>query len=252
MGKKALNIVKNVLVWTFVAFAVIMMLFTIFSVNTFDKTDRDIFGLKFFIVQTDSMSDTFRAGDIVVVNEVDPTTLVAGDIITFISQNENSFNETITHKIRSLTKDEHGDNGFITYGTTTDSDDETVVTYPYILGKYSFHLPWLGHFFQFLKTTPGYIICILVPFLLLIIYNGVVAIGAFRRYKKEEMQELDEEKKKLEEERRQSLEMMAELQKLKEQLAAQQGATTAQPTESAAEPTESTAAENEAQNKTED
>ena len=65
----------------------------------------------------------------------------------------------------------------------------------------------------------------LVPFLLLIIYNGVAAIGAFRRFKKEEMQELDEEKKKIEEERRQSLEMMAELQKLKEQLAAQQGTT---------------------------
>ena len=55
--------------------------------------------------------------------------------------------------------------------------------------------------------------------------DGVVAIGAFRRFKKEEMQELDEEKKKIEEERRQSLEMMAELQKLKEQLAAQQGTT---------------------------
>lgn len=225
MGKKALNIVKNVLVWTFVVFAVFMMLFTIFSVNTFDKTDRDVFGLKFFIVQTDSMSDTFRAGDIVIVNEVDPTTLAAGDIITFISQNATSFNETITHKIRSLTKDEHGDNGFVTYGTTTNSDDEEIVTYPYILGKYSFHIPKLGHFFQFLKTTPGYIVCILVPFLLLIVYNGVAAIGAFRRFKKEEMQELDEEKKKIEEERRQSLEMMAELQKLKEQLAAQQGTT---------------------------
>ena len=229
MNKKALNIVKSILVWTFVVIAVIMMLFTLFSVNTFDKTDRDVFGYKFFIVQTDSMSDTFRAGDIVIVNEIDPTTLVVGDIITFISQNEDSFNKTITHKIRSLTKDENGEPAFVTYGTTTDSDDETVVTYPYILGKYSFHLPWIGRFFQFLKTTPGYIVCILVPFLLLMVYNGVVAIGAFRKYKKEEMQELDEEKKKLEEERRQSLEMMAELQKLKEQLAAQQGEA-AQPT----------------------
>jgi signal peptidase len=235
MNKKALNIVKSILVWTFVGIAVIMMLFTLFSVNTFDKTDRDVFGYKFFIVQTDSMSDTFRAGDIVIVNEIDPTTLVAGDIITFISQNEDSFNETITHKIRSLTKDENGEPAFVTYGTTTDSDDETVVTYPYILGKYSFHLPWIGRFFQFLKTTPGYIVCILVPFLLLMIYNGVVAIGAFRKYKKEEMQELDEEKKKLEEERRQSLEMMAELQKLKEQLAAQQGEAAQPPVENTEE-----------------
>lgn len=244
MEKKALNIVKNIFVWTFVALAVVMMLFTIFSVNTFDKTDRDIFGFKFFIVQTDSMSDTFRAGSIVIVKEVDPTTLAVDDIITFISQNETSFNETITHKIRSLTKDEYGDNGFVTYGTTTNSDDETVVTYPYILGKYCFHIPGIGHFFQFLKTTPGYIICILVPFLLLIIYNGIVSIGAFRRYKQEEMQELDEEKKKLEEERRQSLEMMEELQRLKAQLASQQGA--------GEQPSESASTDSEAKSKTED
>lgn len=221
--KKAINILRNVFVWSFVAFTVIIMIFTVFSVSTFDKTDRDIFGLKFFIVQTDSMSDTFRAGDIVVVKEVDPNTLVEGDIITFLSQNESSYNETITHKIRSITKDEHGDRGFVTYGTTTDSDDETLVTDPFILGKYSFRLPALGRFFQFLKSTPGYIVCILVPFLVLIIYNGIVCINAFRRYKREEMEELETEKKKIEEERRQSLEMMQELQKLKEQLAAQNG-----------------------------
>ena len=42
--KKALNIVKNILVWLVVALAVFMMIFTVFSVSSFDKTDRDIFG----------------------------------------------------------------------------------------------------------------------------------------------------------------------------------------------------------------
>ena len=41
----------------------------------------------------------------------------------------------------------------------------------------------------------------------------------FRRYKREQMEELEMEKAKLEEERRQSAEMMKELQALKEQLA---------------------------------
>ena len=53
--KKALNIVKNILVWIIVVFAVLMMVFTVVSVNTFDRSDRNLFGYKAFIVLSDSM-----------------------------------------------------------------------------------------------------------------------------------------------------------------------------------------------------
>lgn len=72
--KKILNIVKNMLVFLVVALAVCMMIFTIVSVNTFDRIDRSIFGYKAFIVLSDSMSKTdFNAGDLVLVKE--PTLL---------------------------------------------------------------------------------------------------------------------------------------------------------------------------------
>lgn len=54
----------------------------------------------------------------ILVKEVDPSTLKEGDIITFMSQDTDSFGETITHKIRKLTTDAEGNPGFITYGTT--------------------------------------------------------------------------------------------------------------------------------------
>lgn len=80
--KKAWNIIKNILVWLILIAAIGMMIFTIFSVNTFDQSHRSIFGYKFFIVQSDSMSATdFDAGDIIFVKEVDPATLQEGDII---------------------------------------------------------------------------------------------------------------------------------------------------------------------------
>lgn len=222
--KKALNIISTVLVWTLVVATVGMMIFTIISVNTFDQANRSIFGYKFFIVRSDSMSKTdFDAGDIVFVKNVDPATLQAGDIIAFTSQNSHNFGETVTHKIREITTDANGDPAFITYGTTTDTNDEAAVTYPYVLGKYTGKIPNVGTFFQFLKTTPGYILCIFVPFLLLILYQGFQCIQLFRRYKKEQMEELEAERAKIEEERRQSMEMMKELQALKEQLAAKDG-----------------------------
>ena len=217
--KKALNIISTVLVWLLVVATVGIMIFTFVSVNTFDQANRSIFGYKFFIVRSDSMSATdFSAGDIVFVKNCDPTTLQVGDIIAYTSQNPNNFGDTVTHKIREKVTDAYGNPAFITYGTSTNTDDETPVSYPYILGKYSGRIPKIGSFFQFLKTTPGYILCIFVPFLLLILYQGFNCIKLFRQYKEEQLAALRAEREQLEEERRQSAEMMKELQALKEQL----------------------------------
>lgn len=217
--KKAFNIAKTIFVWLMVALSVFMMLFTIVSVTTFDRADRNLFGYKTFIVFSDSMSKTdFNAGDIVFVKGVDASTLKEGDIISYASQNSHNFGETVTHKIRRLTSDAEGNPGFVTYGTTTDTDDETVVTYPYVLGKYTGHLPKVGAFFQFLKTTPGYIVCILTPFLLLILLQGLNCIKLFRRYKQEQLDEMQAEREKIEAERLQSQKMMQELLALKQQL----------------------------------
>lgn len=202
------------------------MIFTLISVNTFDQANRSIFGYKFFIVRSDSMSATdFDAGDIVFVRNVDPAALQVGDIIAFTSQNSNNAGDTLTHKIREIITDAEGEPAFITYGTTTDTNDETPVTYPYVLGKYTGKIPNAGSFFLFLKTTPGYILCIFIPFLLLILYQGFNCVQLFRRYKKEQMEEIAAERAQIEEERRQSMEMMKELQALKEQLAARDGQT---------------------------
>lgn len=217
---KVLKIIRNVAVWLVVALAAGMMIFTIVSVSTFDRNDRSLFGYKAFIVLTDSMSKTdFDAGDLVLVKEVDPSTLKEGDIIAYISQNSENFGKTVTHKIRKLTTDADGQPGFVTYGTTTDTDDETIVTYPYILGKYSKHIPKVGTFFQFLKTTPGYIVCILIPFLLLILLEGIRCIRLFRKYKAEQQAALQEEKKKIEAERAEAQRMMQELLQMKAQMA---------------------------------
>ena len=223
---KAMKILKNIFVWLIVALAAAMMIFTVVSVSTFDRADRNLFGYKAFIVLSDSMKATdFDAGDLVLVKEVDPATLKEGDIIAYTSQNTANYGETVTHKIRKLTTDVNGEPGFITYGTTTDTDDETVVTYPYVLGKYSSHIPKVGAFFQFLKTTPGYIVCILVPFLLLILLEGIRCIRLFRKYKAEQQAELQAERDKIEADRAETQHMMQELLQMKAQMAQKSGET---------------------------
>jgi len=228
--KKVFSVISTVFVWIVVVIAVAMMIFTVVSVNTFNRGDRDIFGYKAFIVLSDSMSKTdFDAGDLVVIREVDPSTLNAGDIITYQSQNSHNYGQNVTHKIRTRTTTEDGNPGFITYGTTTDTDDEAIVTYPYVQGKYVLALPKVGTFFNFLRTPQGYILCILIPFLLLIAYHGYNCVRVFRAYKAEQMAQLKREKAAIAAERRKSEAMMRQLLEMQKQMQTQQAAPAAPP-----------------------
>lgn len=245
--KKTLDIIKNVVTWVVVALAVAMMIFTIISATTLDRNNRSLFGRKMFIVNSDSMKATdFAAGDLILVKEVDPKTLKEGDIISYTSTNTENFGKLVTHKIRKLTTTASGDPGFITYGTTTGEDDKTVVTYPYIVGKYTGKIPKMGHFFQFLKTTPGYIVCILVPFMLLILSQAYESVKLFKQYKAEQNAALEEEKSKIAAEKEETQKMMAELLAMKAQMEAngKAPAQTAEPApETVEEPNENPNAE---------
>ena len=236
--KKLINIGMKVITWLLIAFTVFMMIFTIVTVTTVDRNDRSIFGVKFYIVQTDSMSKSennkdmdihFNAGDIVLIKDLsdnEKAELKAGEVIAFISTNSVSYMETVTHMIREVKYNDDGKIvGFVTYGTNTGTNDEKVVEPEYILGKYTGKLPGVGNFFAFVKSTPGYIVCILVPFLLLILYNGVNVIRLFRRYKKEQTAVMEAERAEIAEERKKNEDMLRELQALKEQLEIQNGGT---------------------------
>ena len=229
-SKKILDIVVKIATWLVIAFTVGMVIFTIISVNTFDRNDRNVFGIKFYIVQTNSMSKSennaefdihFNAGDIVLIKNVeDPTALKAGDVIAFMSTNSVSYGETVTHAIREVKINDKGKVlGYVTYGTNTGTNDEALVEPEYVLGKYAGKLPGVGNFFAFLKTTPGYIVCILVPFLLLIGYNGINFIRLILGYRKEQKAEIQAERDQIAVERQQAAEMLKELQELKAQLA---------------------------------
>ena len=209
-AKKVFNIVKTVFTWIVVVFAVGMMIFTIISTTTLNRNDRSLFGYKMFIVLSDSMSiseqDTtaedregvhFNAGDLIFSKELDNEGLAqlqAGDVITFQSQGGDNFGEVVTHKIREVTRTAEGKLGFVTYGINTNTNDETIVDSDFVLGKYSGKIAKLGKFLEFQKSTVGYIVCIFVPFVILIILQGIKSIRLFRAYKKEQHAEMDAEK----------------------------------------------------------
>lgn len=183
--KKALKITGNVLTVAVAILVVIMTVLTVFSMVFNRDGTASVFGAQAYVVQSDSMAPEFAAGDVIFSEEVNPEELVAGDIITFISRDSASYGQTITHCIRKVTT-HNGELAFITYGIATGVDDGTPAAASDVLGRYTFRIAGLGSFFEFLKSVPGYIVCILLPFLVIIglqVANIVSAVRAARTEK---------------------------------------------------------------------
>ena len=223
--EKILNIGKKVITSLVVIVALFAMIFAIISVSTIDSDKRSIFGYKFFVVLSDSMSATdFSTGDMIVVKEVDVNDLKEDDIITFYSADSKSIGEIITHKIRSVVKNENDGTlrGFVTYGTTTNTDDETLVEPNHVIGKYQFNIPKLGHFIEYMRTNRAvtYVVFVVLPFGLIIgseIYKCVKLINGA---KKEKLNvETEKREQLLEEERLKNEQMQKEIEELKRRLA---------------------------------
>ncbi|BCI59524.1 signal peptidase I [Solibaculum mannosilyticum] len=222
--KKTLQVIGRVVTALILIFSVFIMIFTVLSVTMVNKENATLFGYKPYIVLSDSMNTEFQVGDMAISKQVDPSTLQPGDIITYRSIDPANYGEMVTHKIREATTYE-GKPAFITYGTTTGVDDAYPALQENVFGKYVFHLPKMGYFFQFLKSTAGYVTLILIPFLLLIVLQSVKFVRLFRQYKREQMEEVDTQKAEaqaqLEEarkEREKTEAMLAELERLKSRL----------------------------------
>lgn len=214
--KRTLHIAGRVVTILILVFAILVMIFTIISVNTVGK-DASFLGYKPYIVLSDSMQDTFAVGDIAVSKTADPESLQVGDIVTFESIDPANYGEVVTHKIREITTYE-GEPAFVTYGTTTGVDDLYPVPFDNVIGEYQFRLPKMGYFFEFLISPTGYVVVILIPFLLLILLQAIHFIKLLRQYKRELRAEAAEQKAQVEMERRRAQEMEEELERLRAQV----------------------------------
>lgn len=195
--KKKIDIIKKTIVYIAIIILLFSVIFLMLSISLFNDGRKSILGYRTYLVLSDSMKDDFKSGDLIIVKDVDYNKLKPGDIISYISRAKYNYGDTVTHKIRSIIYDEDGKPGFITYGTTTGNDDEGIVEYPYIIGKYQFKIKNVANIIMFLKTIPGYLIFVLIPFLTLIILQVIDIIKTFKIYHINQLEELRFENEKI-------------------------------------------------------
>lgn len=118
-------------------------------------------GYKPMMVLTESMEDYILAGDLIIVQEIDPTTLKEGDVITFFDPTGNG-TTTVTHRIIEVINDSDG-LMFRTQGDNNNTPDREAVEADAVVGIYVFRIPYIAHVALFMQTVPGLIISIFVP-----------------------------------------------------------------------------------------
>lgn len=144
-----------------------------------------LFGIRPFSVQTGSMEPTFYAGDLIVDTTVkDYDSLKVGDVITFwtVIQGERALN---THRIIAI-EDCGTYYSFTTRGDNNSMEDALTVHQSEIVGIYKFRIPRVGSFLDFLQTSKGFLIVIVIPCALFFIYeliNFFKALFAFQAEK---------------------------------------------------------------------
>ncbi len=137
-------------------------------------TDQDkvpsVGGVFPMIVLTDSMKGTFNSGSLIICKSADANDIQAGDIICFYDPMGNG-TTTATHRVMKIETDDAGNISFITKGDANNTEDLAPVPASKLIGVYKFHIAGMGSFALFMQSTPGLIIFVALPILLLIGYD---------------------------------------------------------------------------------
>lgn len=179
--KRAGTIVISVILWAIILLAALYAFTTMATKD--DQNVASILGYTPLVVETDSMKPTFESGDLIFIKKCDTSKLNEGDIITFhtIIDNQYALN---THRIQKI--DEA--NGVRSYTTIGDNNngvaDQHVISDGDIVGKYIGHVSGLGKVMNFLSSSMGFLIVIVLPMLLFFIYQVYNLIMISIRLKK--------------------------------------------------------------------
>jgi signal peptidase len=167
------------------------------------------------IVLTDSMEPVIDGGDLIICRTIDPKEIKEKDIIAFIDPAGNG-TSILTHRVVEIVEQD-GSRYFRTKGDFNNIEDKDLVPAEDLIGVYKSRIPAAGHVAMFMQSTPGLILCVVLPIVLLVAYDFIRR----RLYEKNQKTDTDA--------------LMAELEALRAEKAEKEAAAAVTETEPAAE-----------------
>jgi len=169
-GKEIVNTLVNVVLVLAIVLAA-MCTYTSY-VSSSGNGVPSILGVRMFSIQTESMYPTLLPGDLVFGQRVkDADELRTGDIVTYwtVIGGERVLN---THRIHEV----YDGGGYLIFSTKGDNNsaaDALTVHESEVVAKYSFRVGGLGKVFDYLKTSTGFLIVVVVPVFLFFLFHLV-------------------------------------------------------------------------------
>lgn len=199
--KKTLSKIFNVVIDILIVLVLVISVITLISVFATTRGGEgvpNLFGKAPISVLTDSMKgdaeDNFNKGDLLicdVVKDGEQKTYEVGDIVTFRQDVNGDGNlDLVTHRLYQ----KQADGSFFTKGDANTSYDQnpanaTVFSNLYpddILAVYhGSKIPGVGNFVDFIRSSLGFFICILLPMIIFFIYQAIRVIINAMAYSKE-------------------------------------------------------------------
>ena len=143
--KKILNVISTILVAIVVVLALLLV-------------GARFIGLNVYTVLSGSMEPTYHVGSLIYFKDVDTDELKAGDVITYMLDEDT----IVTHRIADVIPDETDPSiiRFQTKGDANDSVDGSLVHYKNVIGTPVFSIPKLGYLANYIQKPPGRYIAI--------------------------------------------------------------------------------------------
>lgn len=205
-AKKTVKIIVNVLLWVFLALALVMTIFA-FSAQANSAGYPKFGDTCFFTVSSDSMNgpDGFKRGDLIighVLTAEEKKDLQVGDVVTFYADLPGDGIEGRVLNTHRIVEKQVSESGVVTY--VTQGDNREVSFAPDApIGVGDIEAKWtgkriggVGAVLSFLRSSTGFLICIVLPLAAFFIYELVVmilTINKIRNKNKKQITQEDEE-----------------------------------------------------------
>ena len=189
-AKKIASIAVNVFLWVFLAFAALVTILTFVSVNAKDGVPS-LFGKSFVSVQTPSMDGdkegSFKQGDILIVDKISENeaySLEIGTIVVYRApediDGDGKTGDINTHRIIAKSVTEGGIVHYKTQGDANSHPDDYTkqglpdgIRHSDVIAVYNGHsrLKGIGSVADFLRTSIGFLLVVVLPMALFFIYE---------------------------------------------------------------------------------
>ena len=168
IGHRVLTVIGTIL--CIILLPILIINCTLIAKSYLNKDEvPSVGGVLPLIVLTDSMYPVIHSGDLIICHTEEPENIKVGDIIAFFDPASKN-NSIVTHRVTEIV-DYNDGIAWKTKGDNNNTEDMLAVLPEELVAVYRTRIPGAGNIAMFMQTTAGLIVCVVLPFILLVGYD---------------------------------------------------------------------------------